>query len=95
MSKAAPVDPHRTRRDGGRLFVDYRFLGRHAYTLFGISVILLLIVSAAGYSTRGSQRWIAIAALPSSRRNGQADAHPGLGKYFDRHQLGRDCRLRS
>ena len=41
-------------------FVDYRFLSRHAYIIYGISLILLLVVFSTGYATRGSQRWIAI-----------------------------------
>jgi rod shape determining protein RodA len=76
-------------------FVDYRFLGRHAYTVYGISVILLLVVSAAGYTTRGSQRWIAIGGFtfqPSELV--KLTIILALAKYFDRHQLGRNCRLR-
>ena len=76
-------------------FVDYRFLGRHAYAIYGISVILLLVVSAAGYTTRGSQRWIAIGGFtfqPSELV--KLTIILALAKYFDRHQLGRDCRLR-
>ncbi len=76
-------------------FVDYRFLGRHAYAIYGISVILLVVVSAAGYTTRGSQRWIAIGGFtfqPSELV--KLTIILALAKYFDRHQLGRDCRLR-
>ena len=41
-------------------FLDYRFIARHAYIMYGISVILLLVVFTTGYATRGSQRWIII-----------------------------------
>jgi rod shape determining protein RodA len=63
--------------------------------IYGISVILLLVVFAAGYTTRGSQRWIAIGGFtfqPSELV--KLTIILALAKYFDRHQLGRDCRLR-
>ncbi|MHB8772846.1 MAG: rod shape-determining protein RodA [Syntrophales bacterium] len=76
-------------------FVDYRFLGRHAYTVYGLSVILLLIVHAAGYATRGSQRWIVLGGFtfqPSELV--KLTIILALAKYFDRHQLGRNCYLK-
>ena len=79
----------------GAFFVDYRFITRHAYFLYGISIILLLIVFTAGYATRGSQRWIVISGFtfqPSELV--KLTIILALAKYFDRHQLGRDCRLR-
>jgi len=65
-------------------FVDYRFLGRHAYIIYGISVLLLLVVHAAGYTTRGSQRWIAIGGFtfqPSELV--KLTIILALAKYFD------------
>jgi rod shape determining protein RodA len=76
-------------------FVDYRFLGRHAYTIYGISIILLLVVFVTGYTTRGSQRWIAIGGFtfqPSELV--KLTIILALAKYFDRHRLGRDYRLK-
>jgi rod shape determining protein RodA len=76
-------------------FVDYRFLGRHAYTIYGISLILLLVVFAAGYTTRGSQRWIAIGGFtfqPSELV--KLTIILALAKYFDSQRHGRDYRLR-
>jgi rod shape determining protein RodA len=75
-------------------FVDYRLLCRQAYIIYGISIFLLLIVSMAGYTTRGSQRWIAIAGFtfqPSELV--KLAIILALAKYFDRHQIGRDHRL--
>jgi rod shape determining protein RodA len=72
-------------------FIDYRFLCRHAYIFYGISVILLLVVFMAGYTTRGSQRWIAIGGFtfqPSELV--KLTVILAMAKYFDRHRLGRD-----
>ena len=77
-------------------FIDYRFLFRHAYIFYGISVILLLVVFTTGYATRGSQRWIAIGGFtfqPSELV--KLTVILALAKYFDRHQLGRDYQLRN
>ena len=76
-------------------FVDYRFIGRHAYIIYGISLVLLLVVFTTGYATRGSQRWIALGGFtfqPSELV--KLTIILALAKYFDRHQLGRDYRLR-
>jgi len=75
-------------------FIDYRFLSRHAYVLYGISIILLLVVFTAGYATRGSQRWILIGGFtfqPSELV--KLTVILALAKYFDRHQLARGYRL--
>jgi rod shape determining protein RodA len=76
-------------------FVDYRFLVRHGYIIYGISIILLVIVFSAGYTTRGSQRWIAVGGFtfqPSELV--KLTIILALAKYFDRHQLGRNHTLR-
>jgi rod shape determining protein RodA len=76
-------------------FMDYRFLSRHAYIVYGFSIILLLVVFTAGYATRGSQRWITFAGFtlqPSELV--KLTIILALAKYFDRHQLGRNCHLR-
>ncbi len=76
-------------------FVDYRFLGRHAYVIYLLSIVLLAIVFISGYATRGSQRWIVVAGFtfqPSELV--KLTLILALAKYFDRNQLGRSCRLR-
>lgn len=76
-------------------FIDYRFITRHAYVIYGISILLLLIVFASGYATRGSQRWIVVGGFtfqPSELV--KLTIILALAKYFDRHQLGRSCTLR-
>ena len=75
-------------------FIDYRFLSRHAYIIYGISIVLLLIVFTAGYATRGSQRWIAIGGFtfqPSELV--KLTIILALAKYFDDHQTGRGYHL--
>jgi rod shape determining protein RodA len=75
-------------------FTDYRFLVRHAYIIYGISIFLLIIVLTNGYTTRGSQRWLAIGSFtfqPSEMV--KLTIILALAKYFDSHQLNRDYRL--
>ena len=74
---------------------DYRLLVRHAYILYGLSIFLLIIVMTNGYTTRGSQRWLAIGAFtfqPSEMV--KLTVILALAKYFDSHQLNRDYRLK-
>jgi rod shape determining protein RodA len=76
-------------------FIDYRLLARHAYLIYGFSVLLLIVVMMAGYATRGSQRWIALGGFtfqPSELA--KLTVILALAKYFDRHRLGRDYTLR-
>ena len=75
-------------------FIDYRFLSRHAYIIYGISIALLLFVFLAGYTTRGSQRWIAVGGFtfqPSELV--KLTVILALAKYFDSHRLGRGYHL--
>jgi rod shape determining protein RodA len=75
-------------------FIDYRFLCRHAYVIYGISIVLLLVVFTAGYATRGSQRWIAVNGFtfqPSELV--KLTIILALAKYFDHHQIGRGYHL--
>jgi rod shape determining protein RodA len=75
-------------------FIDYRFLSRHAYIIYGISIVLLLIVFTTGYATRGSQRWIAAYGFtfqPSELV--KLTIILALAKYFDGHQIGRNYHL--
>ena len=75
--------------------VDYGFLSRHAYIIYGISIALLLLVFTTGYATRGSQRWIAVGGFtfqPSELV--KLTIILALAKYFDRSQSSRNYRLR-
>jgi rod shape determining protein RodA len=75
-------------------FTDYRFLVRHAYMIYGISLLLLVIVLTHGYATRGSQRWLAIGSFtfqPSEIV--KLSIILALAKYFDSHQMNRAFRL--
>ena len=76
-------------------FLDYRFICRHAYVIYGISIVLLLIVFTNGYATRGSQRWIAMGGFtfqPSELV--KLTVILALAKYFDRHRIGRGYNLK-
>ncbi len=42
------------------LMVDYRTVGRYAYVLYAVSLVLLLLVTAFGKTGMGAQRWLAI-----------------------------------
>lgn len=80
---------------GFAFFIDYRFLTRHAYWIYAISLVLLLIVLGGGYATRGSQRWIALGGFtfqPSELM--KLTIILALTKYFDRHRINDDYRLR-
>lgn len=80
---------------GFAFFIDYRFLTRHAYWIYAISIVLLLIVLAGGHATRGSQRWIALGGFtfqPSELV--KLTVILALAKYFDRHRINGGYRLR-
>jgi rod shape determining protein RodA len=75
-------------------FIDYRFLSRQGYIIYGISIVLLLVVLTMGYATRGSQRWIAIGGFtfqPSELV--KLTIILALTKYFERHQISRSYHL--
>lgn len=69
--------------------VDYRLVGRRAYIIYGISVLLLLAVFLFGYATRGSQRWILLGGFsfqPSELM--KLTVILALAKYFEDHRAG-------
>src|SRR5256886_4220008 len=43
--------------------IDYHSLARHAYVLYGLTLILLVLVLVMGRSSRGAQRWFAVGPL--------------------------------
>jgi rod shape determining protein RodA len=67
--------------------IDYRFISRYAYLIYGLSILLLLIVFFYGYATRGSQRWILLGGFtfqPSELM--KLTLILALAKYFDHHR---------
>jgi rod shape determining protein RodA len=76
-------------------FIDYRSLVRHAAWIYVLSVVLLLVVAVAGYGARGSQRWLIVGGFtfqPSELV--KLTIILALAQFFDRHQIGRNYRLR-
>ncbi len=45
------------------LFTDYRLVHRHAYLLYGLAVVLLILVPLWGRSVGGAQRWLVFGPL--------------------------------
>ncbi len=43
--------------------IDYHTLARHAYVLYGLTLVLLALVLVMGLSSRGAQRWFAVGPL--------------------------------
>ncbi len=75
--------------------INYRFISRHAYTIYALSLFLLIVVFLYGFATRGSQRWIAIAGFsfqPSELV--KLTVILALSKYFDEHRLSGGYGLR-
>lgn len=67
--------------------VDYRFISRYAYVIYGLSILLLVVVFFYGYATRGSQRWIFLWGFsfqPSELM--KLTLILALAKYFDDHR---------
>src|SRR5881397_2657882 len=50
--------------------IDYHSLARHAYVLYGLTLILLALVLVTGRVSRGAQRWFAVGPMTrtSTRR---------------------------
>src|SRR4030065_76707 len=75
--------------------IDYRFIARGAYVIFGITVALLVLVYLFGYTMNGSQRWIAIGGLmiqPSELM--KIAIILVLARYFDDHKSAKPYKLR-
>jgi len=76
-------------------FVDYRSIARHAMPIYILTILLLLVVAVAGHGARGSQRWIGGGGFtfqPSELV--KLTIILALAQFFDRHQIGRNYRLR-
>ncbi len=75
--------------------VDYRFLARGAYAIFGITIALLVLVHLFGYTMHGSQRWISIGGLviqPSELM--KIAIILVLARYFEDHKSANPYKLR-
>lgn len=75
--------------------IDYRSIIRHAYTIYGVTIFLLLVVFFYGYATHGSQRWITLLGFsfqPSELM--KLVIIFTLAKYFDDHKLNRSYLLK-
>jgi rod shape determining protein RodA len=75
--------------------VDYRFIARHAYVIYGISIALLVAVFILGTAVKGSQRWINLGGFsfqPSEMM--KLTLILVLARYLDEHRLPRPYRLR-
>ncbi len=67
--------------------LDYRSIARHAYLMYGISIVFLLLVFVAGYVSRGSQRWLGLGGFtfqPSELA--KITVVLALAKYFENHK---------
>jgi rod shape determining protein RodA len=75
--------------------IDYRFISRYAYLIYGLSILLLLVVFFYGYATRGSQRWMLLGGVtfqPSELV--KLTLILALAKYFDHHRRIESYRLK-
>jgi rod shape determining protein RodA len=75
--------------------IDYRILTRHAYVIYLVCLILLILVFVVGYATRGSQRWIVCGGFsfqPSELM--KVAVILALAKYFDDHKSEKGYLLR-
>jgi rod shape determining protein RodA len=75
--------------------VDYRFVHRYAYWIYGISVLALVAVLVLGYESRGSQRWLSLWGFrlqPSEFM--KLAVIVALTKYFDDHRVSAPFGLR-
>ncbi|MBP8980880.1 MAG: rod shape-determining protein RodA [Syntrophobacterales bacterium] len=69
--------------------LDYRFLSHYAYAIHGVAVLLLVLVIFYGYTTHGSQRWIALGGFsfqPSELV--KVTMVLALARYFSTHGTG-------
>jgi rod shape determining protein RodA len=76
-------------------FIDYRFISKGAYILYGISIALLVLVYIYGFTMRGSQRWFAIWGFsfqPSELV--KLTIILALARYFDDHKSNEAYKLR-
>lgn len=75
--------------------IDYRFIARGAYVIFGITIALLVLVHFFGYTMNGSQRWISIGGLmiqPSELM--KIAIILVLARYFEDHKSAKAYKLR-
>jgi rod shape determining protein RodA len=75
--------------------IDYRVIVRHAYLIYFVSLLLLILVFIMSDVTRGSQRWIALGGFslqPSELM--KVAVVLALAKYFDNHKSENEYSLK-
>lgn len=75
--------------------IDYHFIGRYAYIIYAISIILLILVFLYGSAVHGSQRWLVIGRFsfqPSEIV--KLTVILALAKYFDDNKINESYNLR-
>lgn len=76
--------------------IDYRFISRYAYFIYGASILLLIAVYFVGSEARGSQRWISLGGFfklqPSELM--KLTLILALSKYFDENKNAGPYRLK-
>jgi len=76
-------------------FIDYRFITKGAYLIYGICIVCLVLVHFVGYTARGSQRWLSLGGLafqPSEFMKLAIILF--LARYFDSHKSVKPYTLR-
>ncbi|MBE9547151.1 MAG: rod shape-determining protein RodA [Proteobacteria bacterium] len=75
--------------------VDYHFIGRYAYIIYAVSIILLVLVFFYGSAVHGSQRWIVVGSFsfqPSELA--KLTVILALAKYFSDNKVDRSYNLK-
>ncbi len=76
-------------------FIDYRFIVKGAYVIYGICVAFLLLVYFVGYTMHGSQRWLSLGGFafqPSEPMKLALILF--LARYFEDHKSVKPYKLR-
>lgn len=75
--------------------IDYHFIGRYAYVIYAISIILLVLVFFYGSTIHGSRRWLVFGVFsfqPSELI--KLTVILALAKYFDNNKTDEGCNLK-
>lgn len=75
--------------------IDYRWFVRHAYLFYGLTLLLLVFVLAAGTTAKGAQRWISLGGVTLQPSEfAKLALLLVLTRYFDDHRSDTSYRLR-